>query len=375
MGGALDCFILGLGIALLKHKRMQSGKKGHKKYFFLGSLILLIVILRILAPSFILKRLNAYLRSFSPLYSLHIDDLDLHFYRMAYSFEGVEGVLKKDHFKFLEIPRIDISLAWRELLRFRIVTDVAVLQADLRINTKSLEALSGHGDEVKEDAQNVKDATIPFNLERLGCENSRFEFSDVIGLPPKENLVLSHIELVAHNLTPKDKLDLSKISAEGKIQETAKIKLIGKIGLKRDPKEWHVNIETQDLELTKINPIASRMLSVTFKEGTLAFFSAIKSANGDLQGYVKPFLKDLVFIGDRKDFKGFKHFIFEIIGTIGNFFLKNSKTHALATRVNFHSVKDGSKVDVDTGKALKGAIKNGFGKGLRPSLDETLELK
>jgi hypothetical protein len=343
-----------------------------------GIFVVLLLVARMLAPGFILKNMNSYLASFSPLYELHVEKLHLNFYRMAYTLRDVQGHLKEnkdpqEQGKFLAIDKVDISLAWRELLRFKFVTDVRVTDANIKLTNDSLDALSGKGPQVKEDAKNVKDATIPFNLESLRIKDSTFEFSDVGGLPPEQNFTMNHVEIIANNLTPTNPEGLAIFTALGDLQGKAKVKAVGEIRPKHTPAEWSINAELKAFDLTSLNPIARRMIPLTFKTGTLNMYTAAQSVDGKLLGYVKPFLKDVVLVGDRGDFKNVGQFFIEIAGTLGNFFLKNSKNHSIATKVTFKTVN--GKVEVDTKKALQIAIDNGFGDALPQKIDETLDLK
>jgi outer membrane protein OmpA-like peptidoglycan-associated protein len=342
----------------------------------LASVVILLLAARIAAPGFILKKMNDHLATFSPLYQIHIRDLDLHFFRMAYSFDDVTGTLNKkvSDPEFMTLKKVDVSIVWRELFRGRVVAGVDVTQAKLRLTTETTQALAGVGkSQAKEDAKNVKDATVPFKLENLRFLDSDFLFSDIAGIPAEQAFRLTHIEAAANNLTPRNENGISMFTAVGAIQDTAKIKAVGQLRTKAEPFEWSVNVELKDFALTELNPIATRMVPVSFKTGTLSLYAAAQSVQGESRGYVKPFLKDLVFLGDRHDFKNVGQLLIEIGGSIGNFFLKNTKNHALATKISFKTVN--GKTEVDTAKAIELAISNGFGKGLKQSLDETLNLE
>ena len=354
-------------------------RKSGKWKFILAAFLLVLIVARIMAPRLVLKQMNAYLGNFSPLYALHIDDLGLSFYRMAYTFDHVEGKLKekqtgKDRSKFLDIGKVDISLAWRELFRLKFVTDVEMTHVDFKVTTNSINALSGQGAQVKQDAKSVKDKTVPFDLESLHIDDSTFVFSNMEGLPPEEDFRLTHVELLANNLTPRNKGGIAIFTALGDVQDTAKIKAVGQLRPNSSPTDWSVNVELKNFTLAKLNPISRRMIPLTFKSGTLSLYAAAQSVNGKLLGYVKPFLKDVVFIGDKGDFKNVSQFLVELGSTLGNWFLKNGKNHSLDTKIAFKTGLDG-KTHVDTSKALKVAVDNGFGDALPQKIDETLDLK
>jgi len=349
--------------------------RGHTRlWIILGAVVALLVVIRLLLPGFLLRKMNARLAEASPLYSVHIGDLDLHIWRMAYTFHDAHGVLKRNGSEFITVPKIDVALAWRELFRGRFVADVDIRNARLLLTTDTIHAVSGYDPhQAKAEAKNVKDTTVPFDLERLRSFDSSFVFADMAGLPPEQTLRLTDIDVVANNLTPKTADSLSLATFSGRIQETGKVKGVAQIRPKSTPAEWSLNLETRNFSLPKLNGAAARMGPVSFKSGNLSLFLAVQSVKGELNGYVKPFLKDVVFIGDPKDFKSVGQFFVEIFGTIGNFLLKNRDTHALATKVSFHTVN--GKVVTDTAQAIRLAISNKFGKPLTENLDDPLALE
>lgn len=349
-------------------------KRHAKLTLAFGIAILFLVVLRLLLPPILLRRLNSELAETSPLYAVHIDDLDLHIWRMAYSFDGVHGTLKKDASEFMTVPRMNIAIAWRELFRGRFVADMDFREAQVKLTSATINAVAGYDpSQAKKEARTVKDAAVPFNLERVRSIDSNFTFAEVAGLPPDQSFRLTHIDVTANNLTPKNPESLSLAAFSGAIQDTGKIKGVAQIRQKSVPGEWSLNVEMRNFALPKLNGVAVRMVPISFKSGELSLFMAAQSVKGEMNGYVKPFLKDVVFIGDPKDFKSVGQFIIEIAGTIGNFFLKNRKTHALATKISFHTVN--GKVQTDTAKALGLAVSNGFGKGLTQNLDDPLALE
>jgi hypothetical protein len=342
--------------------------------FVVMGLIVVILIARIILPGIILNHTNEYLANFSPLYSMHVDDLNLHLYRLAYSGENVTGRLKKKPIQFFSLDRVTVSIALRELLRGKVVVDVVIKHAALKLTTETIDAVSGVSkDQAKSDAKNVKDATIPFSLETVHVKDSSFEFSDVGGLPPEQTFYLADMNVVADNLTPESKDGLSIFTATGDLQGKSKVKVVGQMQLNHTPTDWSINLVLKDFDLPKLNPIARRMIPLTFKSGTLSLYLATQSVDDKVLGYVKPFIKNMVLIGDKGDFKNIGQVFIEIGGTLGNFFLKNSKNHALATKIEFKT--ENGKIVSNASKAIKIAADNAFGDALPQKIDETLDLK
>lgn len=345
--------------------------------YSLAALIALLVIARLVAPPLVLHYINGRLAQISPLYQMQARDLDIHLWRMAYSFQGVTGTLKKDGSTFLTVDNVDVSLAWRNLVRKQFVVDVDVTRASGKLTTETIHAIAGYGQaKIKADAKETKRLAVPFDLERLRILASTFEFSDLPNLPPEQEFILTDITAEATHLTPQSPWGEEAIAhyhLGGKLQGGAPIGGRGELRPLADPLEWSLRLETHDFGLRSINPIARRTVPLTFEKGTLTLFAAVESVDGKLRGYLKPFFRDVVLIGNKGDFKGLKHFLIEVLGTIGNFFLKNRDSHALATKISFRT--QGDHLDVDTGRAIEASIKNAFGSGLKQDFDEKLELQ
>jgi hypothetical protein len=357
----------------LKHPHFWKRKSTR---WITGILVLLIAI-RVALPGILLHRLNASLADLSPLYQLHIGDLDLHLYRMAYSFDDVQGVLKKEPKQpFLQVREVEVSIAWEEIFHGRLVANVALEQADLKLTRATIQALSTvKKDKAKKDARDVKQKTVPFDLENVRLENSRFVFSDVGNLPPEQAFQMTKVQALATHLTPKDPKALSFVTASGALQNEAPIQLVGQLRTQQKPANWSFSVELRDFNLKSLNPMARRTVPTTFDQGELTLFGAVRSRDGKLQGYVKPFMKDLKFVGDPGDFKNVPQFLVEIGGTVANFLLKSSKNHSLATRVDFHRDTPDGKMKVETGSAVDAVLDNAFGDPLSQSMDETLALE
>ena len=349
----------------------------YKRFWFYGVVFALALVLsaRLILPWVVLNQVNAQLASFSPLYALHIRDANLNLWRMAYGGIDTRGVLKKDASEFLYVKSFDVSLAFRELLRGRMVVDVDIEEARVTLSTDILRAVVGYGAEkTTKDAKNVKDSTVPFDLERLRLKDSSIFFSDIPGLPQEQSFHLTELSAEGLNLTPQKKDGLSLYTAQGKIQKTADLTFLAQVRPNAEPVEWSLRTELRRLELRLINPIAGRMIPLTFSSGELSAYFAARSQKNDLQGYVKPFFKDTHLVGDARDFKGGRHFIFELLASAGNVLLKNSRSKAFATKIPFKSVKNG-KVRVDIGKAISVSLDNAIGNPIAPGMDETLDLK
>lgn len=331
------------------------GKKIKKKYILLFSLLALFFIGRATLPVFLLKKTNQYLSEFHPAYKLELKDLDISFLRGAYRFEKISGKLKdKSQKEFLHIDEVDVSVAWREIFRGKIVTDIIVENADFVV-IKEIKKLSTPKDKTKE----AKDTLFPLKIEKVELRNSSLTLDQYEDIDGKGKMRVSDINGFAENLKPDEKSPLSPFNLKAKILETSNVSFDGHLKLLEKPMSWDVDAVAKGVDLPKFNPILKDKLPLTITSGTLELYSEIKSKNGNVQGYVKPFMNNLDIIkNEGEDFKGVKHFGIEILTAVGNLILRDeSKKRSIATKVDF--TYDG-KFKVNTGKAVTRALKHSF---------------
>ena len=330
------------------------GRKVKKKYIVLLSLFALFMIGRATLPSYLLKKTNEYLGSFSPTYALHLDDMDLSFIRGAYEFEGVKGTLKdKSKKEFLSIKEVDVSIAWREFFKGRIVTDIIVDDVDFVV-IKDIKKLSTP----KKSRNETTDFLFPLKIEKVELRRSSITLDEYKSIDGKGRMRISDINGYITNLRPENDMPLSRFDLSANVLDSSKIKIDGSLNQLQRPMAWTVDGEMKKVDLRQFNPLLLDKLPLTFTKGTMDLYAEAQSKNGVVRGYVKPFMNDLDIVkNEGEDFKGVKHFGVEILTAVGNFILRDeSKSRSVATVVNFTYDK---KFDVQVGDAVKKAIKHG----------------
>ena len=95
----------------------------------LGSILLLLIAIRIALPYILLKLVNKELQNI-PKYTGHVDDIDVALIRGAYKIKMIK--LEKNGGKiavpFFSAPLIDLSIQWESLFHGRIVGEIEVDQ-------------------------------------------------------------------------------------------------------------------------------------------------------------------------------------------------------------------------------------------------------
>ncbi len=339
-----------------------------------GFLILLIAV-RLLLPPFVLRHLNSYLATFSPVYSLHIQALDISIFRMSYEFENATGVYKKDGQEFFKVESVDVAISWHELLRARVLTNVTVNGGTFVLTKVLFEGAKEPEAKTKEKASEAASKLFPVRIAVIELHNSAFDFADLVKENPAKRWHVSEIEGRVLNFNPTESQPVTFFTAQGTLLDSAKFKIAGQARRLEKPLAWKVDTEIREFDLVASNPMLMVKLPFSFTKGKLDLYSELRSQHGELDGYIKPFLRNVTVLPKDNDYKGVRHFAYEIVGAFANVVLRRSSDKTVASRIAFHEEK-GEKFTVDTGDAIKSTLKHGFTDAtVKPGLDDSLPLK
>jgi hypothetical protein len=340
------------------------------------AVILLLIIVRIFLPSIIKTGLNWYLGNKIVSYEGHIDDFDLTLYRGAYQVQGLDlwkkGLDKKS--ALVHADEIDLSLAWRALLRGQLLGDLTIDGLKLNFIDSESRKKKQFGGEEKNWNQVLK-KVIPVSIESLKIRHSEVHFVNRDYRVPVD-IYADQLSLDATNLRNTDRKDIllpSQASLEGRIQKDAKFKVKGQINLLRDPMAFNMDGEMNQFNLQKLNNFFIVYGPFTFTQGSLSLFSEVATREGMIKGYVKPFFKDVKMIANQERFVSAKHGLFEILLGTANIILKNPGPDATATKLEFEgSLKS---PDVNAWGAVLASLKNAFGTPLEPKVEGNINIK
>jgi len=329
--------------------------------------VALVVVVRATAPGLILRKLNATLATKSPVYSAHIEDIDLALWRMAYGFENIEVKLKKQDKVFLRVKNVDISLAWRELLNLLVVVDIDVEQADLIVDPDLIASAKGGPKPTAEDASKARAAVVPFRIERVRLFNSSVAVKDIPDLPLDQAFRITGVNAGLTNLVPSNKNPDTEFLAQAMVMDKAPLNAEGDAQLMAKPIRWEVDAELKGFELVTMNAMLARLVPLSFDKGVMDVYAVVKAEGDQIKGSVKPFIDDVEFVGDKRDFQGVKHGAFDVLSAIAAFALENREENSVATQIDFTWSQ--GKFDVDVAKAIKQSLRHRFREPLSKKLN------
>lgn len=333
------------------------------------ALLAVLIVIRIALPFVLLHQLNQFLGTFSPVYHLHLDSVSLSFFRGAYGFENLTGELKGENkHRFLLIEKADVSVAWRELFRGHLVTDIILDGVDFALTKELMDAAGGGPNKPKDEAAKAAGHLFPVRLERLDLRNSSFEFAEAAKLPPELRWRIKAINGRLSNLTTSPGAPFALLNLNGTLMEESVLKIVARGDPQKKPLAFEADAELKDFDLLKANPWLARVLPLTFQSGHADAYAEILWQDDHLDGYVKPFFRGLKVVGNQSDFVGVKHFFIEILTAFANLVTRDPTNKAVAAKIPFSLEKGEFKMN--TIEAIKSLLGNGFGRPLSPGIED-----
>jgi hypothetical protein len=345
-------------------------RKSSHKYLIAAGVVAALFSFRIILIQVAFNKINNYLASFSPTYAFHITDLDISIIRGSYRFEGIEGKLKRNGRKFAEIKSVEVSMAWRELIHGRILTDIEVREMNFTY-LHELTAVAKKKD--KDDAKDAKEILFPVRVQSLDLTDSTLVLEEYPGLDEGKRLSATDIEGRITNLIGTEKFPLSYYNFKAQLLGTSRLIATGQLNLEKTPKEWIFQGQIEKFKLTEANSFLKRNVPLTFTKGTLDVYAEAISQKGNVDGYVKPFFRDIDVVSSQEHFPTIKRTFVEYITALANLVLRASDTKTVATKIPF--TDHGGKFSIGKGEAIEKVLENGFQQQLTPGLENKYELK
>jgi len=362
----------------------------HKGKIIALAILTIFITLRAALPAYLLKEANKFLDGYSKVVTAQIGDIDLSFFRMAYRLEKIEVKLRKENREVLTVGSVDVSLAWRELLEFIILTDVEIRDARVMFSPDvmpALEAIQAENaeraatqtpserEQERKEVETIKTKFFPLRIERIVLQDSMFEYSPTHNAPEEKRLIFDQTQVRMSNVTPLKENAKTVTTFSTRVQRNARLKGVAQARVSKDHFDWDVDTEMRDFNLVQANPFLLDLVPFTFTKGKLDVFAEAKSESGAIIGYVKPFLTDVDVIARKEKFKNTKHFLTEIIAAISNVIAQKPKLKSVATKVDFIKAGPGADFKIDTLGAVGNAIEHRLGRPIAPSVEDEIIFK
>jgi hypothetical protein len=352
---------------------IQFLKKVRLLYLLLAIIVLGVIVIRLALPGIVKNYVNKKLNEL-PGYTGHVDDIDIHLLRGAYVIKGLLLKKKADPAKypFLEIKRADLSIEWHSLFKGRLVGEVILDQPV--VNMLTTEEISKEPS--KDSWTKTVKALMPMTINRLQVNEGSFAYRDLAKLPPT-NLHIDHMQLTALNLANVQKAAdplPSQVNLTGTSIGNGRLKLAMKVNVLKDLPDFDMGLQLTGANLLSLNGIFEANAKMDIERGTIDIFSKLKLKDGEMEGYVKPFIKDLKVLDVKKDIKKKGGALRVVKKAVVGLFAKavtNHKTKKIATVI---PIKGNVKDPKTSGWAtFVGVLKNAFVQAFHESLTDEIK--
>ena len=341
-----------------------------KKIIIPLGLILFLVALRVVLQPILLGQINKKLADLSPDLEGHVDGLNIAIIRGAFGIENLTMKLRKEKKNFLRVKEADVSLAWREIFKGNLMADAIIDGVDFTFDERLPGAFKRM---IPKDDPAEPEKKPPMRISRVDWKNVNITYPSSKAYTNEGPFRLSDIHGRITNLFADTESPRSFFNVTGNGSGSSNFKAVGSANLLADPAEWDMDAQLQGFSLVSMNRFLLKKVPMTFTKGNFDMYAEVKSEEGKIRGYVKPFIEDLEFIRNDENFKGAKHWLVEVAAAVGNWILEAKRDKTVATKVPFSY--DGKKFSVDAGEAVGNVIEHGFDQELSPGVDGDMTLQ
>jgi hypothetical protein len=360
----------------MKRNGLKSNlQKINLTYLVIVIVVVAIIVLRLALPGMVRNYVNKKLNEL-PGYTGHVDDIDIHLLRGAYVIDGL--VLRKrtdpPKYPFLTIRHTDLSLEWKSLFKGRLVGEVIATEPSLHL--LSTEDISKEPS--KESWDKTVEALMPITINKLQINRGKFAYLD-FQKKPNVNLHITDLQLTALNLANVQKTNdplPSDVTLSGTSIGKGHLKSHMKVNVLKEIPDFDLGMELTSVDLLALNGFLEANVKIDIERGELDVFSKIKMTDGQVNGYVKPFIKNLKVLNVKKDIKkkgGVLRVVKEAVVGLFAKAVKNPKTKKIATMV---PIKGNIKDPKTSGWAtFVGFLKNAFVQAFKESITNEAKAK
>lgn len=233
--------------------------------------------------------------------------------------------------------------------------------------TKAIEKV--HAQQAVTLAKKVRNAPrLRLKVDTLKLTNSQLGFVNE-GASPRYRLFMSDMNLTMKNLGNQAGEERSEFQARGTFMGSGTTELSGDFRSTATPADLVVRLKLDEAKLQDLNGLLMAHAGVDVAEGLFSVYTEIKVKNGQVEGYIKPLIKNLKIYERAKDQgKPFgKRVKIHVLQFFANLF-RNHTTHAVATVVRISGSTHEPRAS--EWEVIRKLIGNGLSRAILPGFME-----
>lgn len=334
--------------------------------------IVALIGLRLYLPTFLKHYVENQINKI-PEYRLTIKDIDVHLIAGSYTMQGVQlwKVPKQLPVPYIAADSINFAIEWAAIFKSKLVAKVTVQKPIINF----VDDPQDKNQQLSIDARwvDLVKTLFPLNINRFDAHDGEIYFRSYKGNPPFSNYI-KDIEFTMQNMQNANRSSVllpSEFSFTGVPMGKGQIKIDGKFNPFNKQPTFSLQANLTSLQVARIAKLIKHYVSVNVVGGQFSLYGEAAAANGRIQGYVKPFLKNLK-IGNAKNESPIGGIV-NGIATVAAKILQDSKTKTIATKINL----SGSINDPDSSilSIIGYLIQHGFIRSLLPQIDHTIGIE
>ena len=345
-----------------------------KKHLIIWSSILgFLILLHIALPFILVKYVNKVLKD-TEGYDGSVEWIHVNLFRGAYAIHDlklmVEGGDPTE--PLFQTKTIDISIEWGALLKGSIAGEIIIDQPELIFVSDTTANSDKAVSNPDADWTKTIKELLPIKINRFEITKGKVRFTDPSS-NPKVDISIDSLYFLATNLsnaaakdgTLPSSYEVSAISIGG-----GRLSASGGLNIIKKVPDFDLDLKFEGVDLTALNDFTEAYAKLTLERGTLDFYTELAGSDGQLEGYVKPLLKDLKFIDLDKEKSKPLQVIWEgIVSGVLEVF-ENQKKDQFGSKVPISGSYENTETKILP--AVGSIIKNAFIQALNGSTDGSI---
>jgi hypothetical protein len=261
---------------------------------------------------------------------------------------------------------IDFSVAWRELFRGKVVSEIYADGVELNFVAAGPESQK----DVDRRWQDVVQDLFPLEITHFEISNGGVRYQDLTRQPPVD-LFVKHLMLRGTGLRNRaDEVGEefpAEITLEGITLGGGKLRLAVDAEPLAEQPHFHLTAKVDQVNLPDLNESLKAYANVDVGRGTFQMAAEMAGKDGGFQGYVKPFFEDLDFNNlEDKEKNVFTRVWENVVGGLA-WLVKNKPRDQVGTRIPFQGRFGDPKVGLWA--TISNLFRHGFIRAFNPTVE------
>lgn len=345
-----------------------------KRYLIPGVILIALIIFRLLLPGIVKKQVNKALADIPGYYGA-VEDIDISLYRGAYAINGLylNVVNGQTQVPFLTLPKTDISVEWKSLLKGRFVSEIYLYNPEVIYLMEDQATVSEGSDspEVEDWTKAITDI-VPVDINHFEIIGGKIAYVEV-NAEPNIDLQLNEFHMTVDNLrnvVAKERTLPSPFKATATSIGNGKMLLEGNVNIIKEIPDMDLTFSLEGIDAPALNDYTDHYAGVDFESGSVNLYSEVAIADGYMKGYFKPMLEKGKF-HSKED--GLLETLWEGLVGFFKFALQNQKTDTFATKVPLEGDLNG--VTAGILPTVFNIFENAFVSAFKEQPDEDIEFQ